>query len=77
MPWPPLLADATQAELRSIVLVLVLAASAAAAVLSRLHSRLVLPAVVLEIVLGILIGPQVLSIAHLNEGRCSGDRRAG
>ena len=75
MPWPPLLADATQAELRSIVLVL--AASAAAAVLSRLHSRLVLPAVVLEIVLGILIGPQVLSIAHLNEGRCSGDRRAG
>ena len=63
--WQPLLADATQAELRSIVLVL--AASATAAIVSRLHSRLVLPAVVVEVVLGILIGPQVLSIAHPNQ----------
>jgi len=63
--WQPLLADATQAELRSIVLVL--AASATAAIVSRLQSRLVLPAVVVEVVLGILIGPQVLSIAHPNQ----------
>lgn len=63
--WQPLLADASQAELRSIVLVL--AASATAAILSRLHSRLVLPAVVLEVVLGILIGPQVLAFAHPNQ----------
>jgi Kef-type K+ transport system membrane component KefB len=37
-------------------LVLVLAASAGGAILSRLHTRLVLPTVVLEIVLGIAIG---------------------
>ena len=38
-------------------LVLVLAAASAGAILSRVHRRIVLPTVVLEIVLGILIGP--------------------
>jgi len=45
-------------------LVLVLAASTAGAILSRVHHRLVLPTVVVEIVLGILIGSQVLDIAE-------------
>jgi Kef-type K+ transport system membrane component KefB len=44
-------------------LVLVLAASAAGAILSRVHHRVVLPTVVVEIVLGILIGSEVLDIA--------------
>ena len=60
---PPALAVAalSHQDLRSLVLVL--AASAAAAFLSRLGSRVVLPTVVLEIVLGILIGPEVLDWA--------------
>ena len=45
-------------------LVLVLAASTAGAILSRVHHRLVLPTVVVEIVLGILIGSEVLDIAE-------------
>jgi Kef-type K+ transport system membrane component KefB len=45
-------------------LVLVLAASTAGAILSRVHHRVVLPTVVVEIVLGILIGSQVLDIAE-------------
>jgi Kef-type K+ transport system membrane component KefB len=60
-----LLADASQVELRSIVLVL--AASTTAAIVSRLHARFVVPAVVVEVILGILIGPQVLAIAPLNQ----------
>ena len=44
-------------------LVLVLAASAVAAILARLHHRLLLPTVVVEIVLGILIGPEALGFA--------------
>ena len=44
-------------------LVLVLAASAAASILSRLGRRIVLPTVVVEIVLGILLGPQALGWA--------------
>ncbi|HEY7420966.1 MAG TPA: cation:proton antiporter [Gaiellaceae bacterium] len=44
-------------------LVLVLAASSLAVILSRVSRRLVLPTVVVEIVLGMLIGPQVLDIA--------------
>ncbi len=47
-------------------LVLVLAASSVGAVLSRLHHRVVLPTVVLEIVLGIIIGPEVLGIAEID-----------
>lgn len=45
-------------------LVLVLAASTAGAILSRVHHRVVLPTIVIEIVLGILIGSQVLDIAE-------------
>ena len=45
---------------------LVLAASSLGAVLSRLHQRVVLPTVVLEIVLGIVIGPEVLGIAEVD-----------
>lgn len=47
-------------------LVLVLAASALGAILSRLHGRIVLPTVVLEIVLGIAIGPDVLGLAEVD-----------
>ncbi len=47
-------------------LVLVLAAASAGAILSRLHRRVVLPTVVLEIVLGILIGPEGLGIAEVD-----------
>jgi Kef-type K+ transport system membrane component KefB len=58
------LAVVTKEEYRSIVLVL--AASSAAALLSRLHYRLVLPTVVVEIVLGILIGPEGLDFAQVD-----------
>ncbi len=51
----------TPPDLRSLVLVL--AAASMGALLSRLHTRVVLPTVVLEIALGILIGPAVLDIA--------------
>jgi Kef-type K+ transport system membrane component KefB len=49
-------------DIRSLVLVLL--ASSLAALLSRINRRLILPTVVLEIVLGILIGPEVLDIAE-------------
>ena len=60
---PPMLAEvaASHSELRSLVLVL--GASMLAALLSRIHARIRLPTVVIEIVLGILIGPQVLDLA--------------
>ena len=45
-------------------LVLVLAGSTLGAIMSRLHHRVVLPTVALEIVLGIVIGPEVLGIAE-------------
>ncbi len=54
----------TETELASLVLVL--AASSLGAILARLHTRLVLPTVVVEIVLGIIIGPEVLSIAEVD-----------
>jgi Kef-type K+ transport system membrane component KefB len=47
-------------------LVLILAASAAGALLSRLHRRLILPTVVVEIVLGIVIGPEALDLAQVD-----------
>jgi len=61
-----LVGDSAQAavtvhELRSLALVL--AASAAAAFLARIGPHLVLPTVVVEIVLGIAIGPEVLAWA--------------
>jgi Kef-type K+ transport system membrane component KefB len=47
-------------------LVLVLAVSTLGTIMSRLHHRVVLPTVVLEIVLGIVIGPDVLGIAEVD-----------
>jgi Kef-type K+ transport system membrane component KefB len=58
------LAAATAADLGSLVLVL--AAASAGAIVSRLHRRVVLPTIVVEIVLGILIGPHVLDIAQVD-----------
>jgi Kef-type K+ transport system membrane component KefB len=57
---PPLAAVAS-ADSRSLVWVL--AAAAAASLLSRISPHLVLPTVVIEIVLGILLGPQALERA--------------
>jgi Kef-type K+ transport system membrane component KefB len=47
-------------------IVLVLAAASGGAILSRLHRRIILPTVVLEIVLGILIGPEGLELAEVD-----------
>jgi Kef-type K+ transport system membrane component KefB len=60
----PPVAVITEPQLRSVVLVLL--ASTLGALLSRLHGRVVLPTVVLEIALGILIGPHVLGLATVN-----------
>jgi Kef-type K+ transport system membrane component KefB len=57
---------ATADELDASSLVLVLAAASAGAILSRLHSRIILPTVVLEILLGILIGPEGLGLAEID-----------
>ncbi len=61
-PEVPIAAAVSPPDLRSLVLVL--AASALGVVLSRFHHRVVLPTVVAEIVLGILIGPEVLGWAE-------------
>ena len=57
----PLIAVVPPPDLRSLVFVL--AASVGAALLSRFHRHVVLPTVVLEIALGIAIGPEVLGWA--------------
>ena len=57
-------AQAVAPDLRSLALVLL--ASSLGALLSRLSRRIVLPTVVVEIVLGILIGPAVLGIAEVD-----------
>jgi Kef-type K+ transport system membrane component KefB len=63
---PPLVAElTTNVDLRSFVLILL--ASTLGALLSRLPHRLVLPTVVVEIVLGIVIGPDVLDIASIDD----------
>jgi Kef-type K+ transport system membrane component KefB len=49
-------------DLRSLVLVL--AASSMAAILGRIDRRVVLPSIVLEILFGVLLGPQALGLAH-------------
>jgi Kef-type K+ transport system membrane component KefB len=49
-------------DIRSLVLIL--AASTVAAIAARIHRRLILPTVVVEIVLGILIGPEALGFAE-------------
>jgi Kef-type K+ transport system membrane component KefB len=58
-------ASVTSTQARSLVLVL--AASAAAAFLSQLGRRAVVPTVVIEIILGIAIGPEALGWATPNE----------
>ena len=60
-----LAAGLTEEQARSLVFVFL--ASTLGAVLSRWHLRLLLPTVVVEIVLGIVIGPAVLGLAELNE----------
>ena len=62
----PILLAAEAAAPDALSLVLVLAAASGGAILSRLHSRIVLPTVVLEIVLGILIGPEGLGLAEVD-----------
>jgi Kef-type K+ transport system membrane component KefB len=57
---------ATADDLDAGSLVLVLAAASAGAILSRLYSRIILPTVVLEILLGILIGPEGLGLAEVD-----------
>jgi Kef-type K+ transport system membrane component KefB len=57
-------AQAVAPDVRSLALVLL--ASSLGALLSRLSRRIVLPTVVVEIVLGILIGPAVLDIAKVD-----------
>jgi Kef-type K+ transport system membrane component KefB len=62
--FAPPLAAVTPPDARSLVLVL--AASTVAAILSRLHHRVRLPTVVVELVLGIVIGAEVLDIAEVD-----------
>jgi Kef-type K+ transport system membrane component KefB len=62
----PLLAAAELTSDEGWSLVLVLLASTLGALLSRIHLTIVLPTVVLEIVLGILIGPEVLDLADVD-----------
>ena len=50
-----------------VSLTLVFCAAAVATIVSRLSSRLILPTVVVEIFLGILIGPDVLDIAESDQ----------
>lgn len=50
-----------------VSLTLVFCAAAVATIVSRLSSRLILPTVVVEIFLGILIGPEVLDIAESDQ----------
>jgi Kef-type K+ transport system membrane component KefB len=59
-----LVADVADPDFSSIVLIFL--ASAVGALLSRMHGRIILPTVVLEIVLGILIGPEVLGWAQVD-----------
>jgi len=50
-----------------VSLALVFCAAAVATIVSRLSTRLILPTVVVEILLGILIGPQVLDLAQTDQ----------
>ncbi len=57
-------AEVTRPDLGSLVLIL--GASTLGAIVSRIHGRIVLPTVVVEIVLGIVIGQEVLGIAEVD-----------
>ncbi|HUK94213.1 MAG TPA: cation:proton antiporter [Gaiellaceae bacterium] len=63
---PPFVAAVTAPPVDLGSLTLVLAAATLGALLSRFHGRIALPTVVLEIVFGIAIGPQVLGIAKVD-----------
>ena len=58
-------AEVAREDARSLVLVF--GCTTLGAVLSRWHLRLVVPTVVVEIVLGIVIGPEALGLATVNE----------
>jgi Kef-type K+ transport system membrane component KefB len=58
------IAQAVAPDLRSLALVLL--ASSLGALLSRVSRRVVVPTIVVEIVLGILLGPDVLDIAEVD-----------
>jgi Kef-type K+ transport system membrane component KefB len=62
----PLAAETPVPELDAGSLVLVLAAASGGAILSRLHARVLLPTVVVEILLGIVIGPEGLGWAEID-----------
>ena len=59
-----MVAQVVAPDLRSLALVLL--ASSLGALLSRVSRRVILPTIVVEIVLGILIGPDVLDIAEVD-----------
>ena len=61
-----LAAEAPVPNLDAGSLVLVLAAASGGAILSRLNTRILLPTVVIEILLGILIGPEGLGWAEID-----------
>jgi Kef-type K+ transport system membrane component KefB len=61
-----LAAEAPVPNLDAGSLVLVLAAASGGAILSRLNTRILLPTVVIEILLGILIGPEGLGWAKID-----------
>jgi Kef-type K+ transport system membrane component KefB len=62
---PPVLAALAHADRQSLLLVL--AASAAASILSRINRRIVLPSVVVEILFGVILGPEVLGWASAGQ----------
>ena len=61
---PAVLGQTAASDLESLVYVL--GASTLGAIASRIHVRIVLPTIVVEIVLGIVIGPEVLGIADVD-----------
>jgi Kef-type K+ transport system membrane component KefB len=61
---PAVLGQAAAADLESLVYVL--GASTLGAIASRIHVRIVVPTIVVEIVLGIVIGPEVLGLAEVD-----------
>ncbi len=61
---PGLVVAITHPQLSSVVVILL--ASTLGALLSRLSGRIILPSIVVEILLGIAIGPQALHLADVN-----------
>jgi Kef-type K+ transport system membrane component KefB len=61
---PAVLGQTAASDLESVICVL--AASTLGAIVSRINVRIVLPTIVVEIVLGIVIGPEVLGIAEVD-----------